>query len=341
MRYDTSKLDRILGEAGKAAIIGHLNPDGDSIGSVTAAWHYLTGRGIASTIILPNPHPASLWFLNPDGAVVLTYEASPSESISAIEEADLIVCLDFNQLSRVEQLGDAIGHSKARKVLIDHHISPQADIFDVCFSRTDISSACELLFWVLMDMPEIGHDTHRLSIECAESLYVGMMTDTNNFNNSVYPSTFEMASLLIERGVDKESLQDKVLFCYSESRMRLMGHMLKDRMAVVKGPDGMDAAYLMLSNKEKSEYGFSRGDSEGFVNLPLSISSVKLSAMFTENDDGQYIRVSLRSKGDVDVNQFARRFFNGGGHRNASGGRLYMKLEEIPSYFERCLANFN
>ena len=115
----------------------------------------------------------------------------------------------------------------------------------------------------------------------------------------------------------------------------------KDRMAVVKGPDGMDAAYLMLSNKEKSEYGFSRGDSEGFVNLPLSISSVKLSAMFTENDDGQYIRVSLRSKGDVDVNQFARRFFNGGGHRNASGGRLYMKLEEIPSYFERCLANFN
>jgi phosphoesterase RecJ-like protein len=184
-------------------------------------------------------------------------------------------------------------------------------------------------------MPDVAGDPGRIPLPCAESLYVGMMTDTNNFSNSVFPGTFEMASKLIARGVDTDGLQDKVLNCYSESRTRLMGHMIQDKMVVLPQ---YGAAYMLLSNREKDLYDFKPGDSEGFVNLPLAIRDVQVSALFTENFDGRYIRVSLRSKSPVNVNSLAVRFFNGGGHRNASGGRLYMPLEEVPACFEKALA---
>ena len=205
----------------------------------------------------------------------------------------------------------------------------------MAFSTIDVSSTCELLFWILLALPDVAGDPARIPLRCAESLYVGMMTDTNNFSNSVLPGTFEMAGLLMGVGVDKNGLQEKVLSCYSVSRTRLMGHMVKDKMKVLPK---WNTAYMLLSNKEKDRYHFQTGDSEGFVNLPLAISSVQVSAFFTEDSEGRYLRVSLRSKGSINVNKFAVRFFNGGGHHNAAGGRLYMPLEEVPAYFEAALA---
>ena len=143
-----------------------------------------------------------------------------------------------------------------------------------------------------------------------------------------------MASKLIARGVDKDGLQEKVLSCFTVSRTRLMGHLLKDKMVIL--PQHA-AAYMLLTNEEKDQYDFKPGDSEGFVNLPLAIEAIQISALFTENFDGKYVRVSLRSKNAVNVNKLAVRFFNGGGHRNASGGRLYMPVEAIPAYFEQAL----
>ena len=341
MLIDSSTIENILSAASKAVIVGHFNPDGDSIGSVTAMWHYLSGRGTQATPILPSIHPESLAFLdpgseNPEGRILIAKDNLDAAK-EAIAEADTIICLDFNRLSRTEFLEEAISSSTARKILIDHHPFPEEGQFDAVCSRTDVSSACELLFWVLMSLPDIAGDVQRIPLKCAESLYVGMMTDTNNFSNSVRDSTFEMASKMLERGVDKDDLQEKVLHCYTIERTRLMGHLLKDKLVYLENEH---TAYMTLSNAEKEAHGFRPGDSEGFVNLPLAVSDVRISALFTQDSSGEYIRVSLRSKGKTDVNLLARRYFNGGGHVNASGGRLYIPLEKVPEYFENSLKKY-
>ena len=336
MTIDTSPFESRLATARDIVLISHFNPDGDAMGSLTAIWHYLRARGKRARMILPSPYPEHTAFLDPQEPQdrIVVCEQQPREARRLVASADLVICLDLNRLARTEYLEADILAARAQKVLIDHHISAEPDRFDLVYSTVDVSSTCELLFRILMQLPDVGGDPARLPLPCAESLYVGMMTDTNNFSNSVFPGTFEMASRLIARGVDKTALQEKVLYCFSESRMRLMGHILKDRMTLVPRHN---AAYILLSNREKEEYAFRPGDSEGFVNLPLAIGSVQVSALFTENIDGQYIRVSLRSKGNINVNRFAMRFFHGGGHHNAAGGRLYMPLEAVPAYFEQAL----
>ena len=337
MSSDTEQLEALLSEARRIVLIGHFNPDGDAVGSVTAAWHYLKSRGLESRIILPSPFPESMAFLEPEQEKILICEKDPEEARRLVAGADLLICLDLNRLARTEYLEEAILSSPAKKVLIDHHIAAELDRFDLSFSTIAVSSTCELLYQILLSMPDIAGDPGRIPLRCAESLYVGMMTDTNNFSNSVFPGTFEMASKLIARGVNKDGLQEKVLNCYSISRTRLMGHMIKDKMVVLPKHH---AAYMLLSEKEKQRYHFQPGDSEGFVNQPLAIESVQISALFTESRDGQYIRVSLRSKSPVNVNRLAVRFFNGGGHRNASGGRLYLPLDQVPAYFEQALDEY-
>lgn len=341
MTVCTEQIENILSSASRAVVIGHFNPDGDSVGSVAAMWHYLSSRGISATPVLPSTYPESLAFADPgevcpEGQFLIARD-SLQEVRTAIREADTIICLDFNRLSRTEYLEEDIAASCAKKILIDHHLSPDTEQFDAVCSKTDISSACELLFWVLMSLPDIGGDVRRLPLKCAEALYIGMMTDTNNFSNSVYTTTFDMASQLLGRGVDKDGLQEKVLHCYTEPRTRLMGHLLKDNMVYLPR---QHTAYMTLSIAEKEAHGFRPGDSEGFVNLPLAISDVRISGLFTEDSSGEYVRVSLRSKGDTDVNLFARRYFNGGGHRNAAGGRLYIPIAEVPSYFEKSLKKY-
>ena len=333
---DTTRLEAILHEAHDIALIGHFNPDGDALGSVTAAYHYLKARGKNPRIILPSPYPANMSFLEPDDPRdrMLICESDLAEARRIVAAADAIICLDLNRLARTEYLEDDILSARGKRILIDHHIPAELDRFDVAVCDIGVSSTCELLFRILMALPDVAGDTARLGLRCAESLYVGMMTDTNNFSNSVFPGTFDMAARLIAVGVDKDGLQDKVLNCYSVSRTRLLGHMVKDKMKVLPR---RKTAYMLLSNKEKDRYHFQPGDSEGFVNLPLAIADVLVSALFTENIDGRYVRVSLRSKGRIDVNRFAMRFFNGGGHRNAAGGRLYMPLDDVPAYFEQAL----
>ena len=336
MSIDPTRLEALLSPAADIALVSHFNPDGDAVGSVTAAYHYLKARGKHPRIILPSPYPESMAFLEPDDPRdrIVICEQDPETARALIAGADLIICLDLNRLSRTEYLENDILSARAPKVLVDHHLAAELDRFDLAVSTTGVSSTCELLFWALLALPDIAGDPSRIGIRCAESIYVGMMTDTNNFSNSVFPSTFEMASKLIARGVDKDGLQEKVLSCYSVSRTRLLGHMVKDKMRLIPRHQ---AAYMLLSNREKERYHFKPGDSEGFVNLPLAIESVQISALFTENADGGYIRVSLRSKSPINVNRLAVRFFGGGGHRNASGGRLYIPLEEVPAYFEKAL----
>ena len=326
---DVSKLERIVSAARKAVVVSHHSPDGDAVGSTVVCGLYLAQRGVEVTLVLPGAMPDNLHFLSPAEHPVLIYEDSPVPIDAAIAEADTIICLDFSGLSRTEQLEKPLRESRAVKVLVDHHASQETEPFAEVIATREVSSASELLFWILMQMSDVAGDAKRLPICCLEALYTGMMTDTNNFANSVFPSTFEMASALIAAGVDKARLYQQIFNVFSESRMRLMGYLLKDKMTLV--PE-YGAAFMVLSEAEKQSYDYRPGDSEGFVNLPLSIASVRISALFTETPEG-YIRVSLRSKIGTDVNVLARDYFNGGGHVNAAGGRLHIPVNEVAAYF--------
>lgn len=331
----SNRLAELVEDCKVILIIGHFNPDGDSIGSITGMYHYLRARGKITGMISPNIFPDFLKFLDPESEPVLIYESDSISCKRLIEDADLILCLDFNKLERTEWMSDDINRSHAKKVLIDHHPNPDSSCFDLVISDVNISSTCELIYRSLMQMPDINGDVRNLSIDCAISLYTGIMTDTNNFNNSVFPSTFQIAGDLLKRGVDKNHLQEEVFCSYSEERMRLMGLLLEKRMIVIKE---FGVAYILLSDEDKNAHNFATGDSEGFVNLPLSIKGIKMTALFS--DSKGFVRVSLRSKGDTDVNLFSQRYCNGGGHKNASGGRLFMPLSEVPDYFENAIKKY-
>ncbi len=332
------RLNELIQTSSDVIIFGHENPDGDSIGSCVGMYHYLKGLGKDPHMIINNRLPDYFVFLVPDGALTYFVE-DPNKCEELVAKADLLVFLDMNGMNRAGEVSkmveDRIGHNPSvRKVLIDHHLNPRTEEFDVVVSDTEVSSACELLYQVLLEQPGVAADVNRLSIECAAALLTGILTDTNNFANSVYPSTYLAVSALQGRGVDRDAIYDEVFRSYSRIRMRLMGYMLHDNMRFVDPC----VAYFTLSERIKEQYGFVRGDSEGFVNMPLTVKDIRMSAFFTEEAD--YVKVSLRSKGDIDVNDFAHKYCNGGGHKNASGGRLYMSLEDVPEYFESKVKEF-
>ncbi|MFA5850771.1 MAG: DHH family phosphoesterase [Bacteroidales bacterium] len=319
----------LISSARKILIISHTNPDGDAIGSVTAMRHFLSTKKNDSVIVVPNCYPDYLEFLDKDKEILI-YKNQKAAVDEYLSECDLIIALDFNQLSRVDDLEKILRRSDAKKILIDHHPDPENEYFDLVISTTEISSTCELLYWSLLAMERYANrdNPDKLNLLTASSLYVGLMTDTNNFSNSVFSTTFQMAADLIMLGIDKEKLQHYVFGGFTESRMRLLGYLLQKKMVIL--PE-LEAGYIVLTKEEQQQFDFAEGDSEGFVNMPLNIRGVSVSALFTESADN--IRVSLRSIDDFSVNDMARNFFNGGGHERASGGKLFMPIEKVPEYF--------
>lgn len=315
---DIQSFKRMLDESDSTVIVTHMRPDGDAVGSCIAAHSFIKACGKQSTIVLPHNCPANIDFLieGISEQELLTYESKPKESSAAIEKADLIICLDFNAFHRTDHLESVLASSHARKVLIDHHLNPDRECFSLVFSETEVSSASELLFHILMRMPEIEGDAGRLPKRAAEALMTGMTTDTNNFGNSVYPSTLQMASALLAAGTDRDRILSMLYNRFSEKRLRLMGYMMKDLMKITD--DGV--AYIILDGSTQKEYNVGEGDTEGFVNMPLSIGKVKMSILLKEDEDR--LRVSVRSKKGISANRCARLHFNGGGHENAAGGRL-------------------
>ncbi len=329
--------ESMIADSRRICITTHMKPDGDAIGSCTALYHYLTMCGKANVkIILNDRHPAYLNFLTdrlPGEALVIRQE-KPQDAEVCLADSDLIFCLDFNAFHRTEGLEKALEASKADKVLIDHHLNPDRDKFQLAFSETDISSASELLYQILMETTAIAHNATLLPAETAAALMTGMTTDTNNFANSTYPSTLRMASALLAAGVDRDAILSNLYNNYSENRLRVLGHMMKDLLTITE--DGV--AYIVLDRKTQEEYSVAEGDTEGFVNMPLSIASVRMSLMLKE-DEGR-IRVSIRSKKGTSANKCARLYFNGGGHKNAAGGKLNIPehiagIEDAAAYIEK------
>ena len=302
----------------RIAVVGHTHPDGDALGSCTALSLWLAGRGKAVSCIFPDtPADNLLFILSPD-VKYLYFDADASAAEAAIRACDLIVQLDCNHFSRTEGLEPFLKASTARKILIDHHLNPDRESFDIVFSTPEISSASELLYWVLKAAEGDTLGPMGLGMTIGTALMAGMTTDTNNFANSVFPSTFRMASELIAAGVNRDTLLQQLYSSYRENRVRLMGYMQYEGLKVL--PEG--AAYMILTKDIMSRFDLREGESEGLVNVPLSIGAVKLSVLLKE-DDGHF-RVSVRSKKGTSAQQLAVRFFHGGGHENASGGKLFI-----------------
>ena len=313
---DIQRLETFLASAKHVSVVVHTHPDGDAVGSGAAMLSYLRqSRGTDARLLLPESAPASLDFALPaEGVIVAARE--PEAASAWIAGSDLVVCLDMNGFSRAEALAASLQASKARKVLIDHHLNPERASFDLVFSETEISSACELLYRVLLALPGVG-TADRLPLTVLTSLMTGMTTDTNNFANSVFPSTLQMASELLAAGVDRDALLDRLYNRYRENRFRAMGACLQERMRIT--PEG--AACIVLDRAFLARFGLQEGETEGFVNLPLGIDRVRISLLLRE-DDGHF-RVSIRSKEGVSANRLASEVFHGGGHERAAGGKLY------------------
>lgn len=330
------RLEAMIDEAAGIAITTHMKPDGDAMGSSAAMYHFLKAQGKNPRIVINDPYPSYLSFLIKEDMSddVLIHTENPAEAEEAILGADLVICLDFNAFHRTDRLENPLTQAAGKKVLIDHHLNPSTELFDLSFSETEISSASELTYHILIRTSYAGGDTRRLGNDCAEALMTGMTTDTNNFANSVFPSTLHMASDLLAAGVDRDMILNRIYNQYGENRLRLLGHMMKDLMKIT--PDGV--AYIVLDKETLDRYNVGEGDTEGFVNMPLSIADVRMSILAKE-DDGK-VRISVRSKRGTSANMCARTFFNGGGHENAAGGRLRIPedikgIEETAGYIER------
>ncbi|MBQ6087667.1 MAG: bifunctional oligoribonuclease/PAP phosphatase NrnA [Bacteroidales bacterium] len=316
----------IISGSRRTVLAVHTHPDGDAIGCGTGLLHFIREvLGKRAVLAVPDAIPDNLLFLLEGlGDSVLVHDSRPEETEKAIAEADLIIGMDISGFDRTGPLKSFLHSSKARKILIDHHLNPDTDAFDVAFSDTEVSSSCELLYRILSDTVQIHGDASLLPLPAATALMTGMTTDTNNFANSVFPGTLRMASDLLSSGVDREMIIDNVYHAYRENRIRLLGFLLYDRLGIT--PSG--AAYMVLTRKEMEDFGISEAETEGFVNIPLSIGKVKIS-IFLREEDG-FFRVSVRSKKGISANALAMKYFNGGGHELAAGGKLFLS-EEIRS----------
>ena len=326
------KLKTYIGKGEKFVIVSHEMPDGDAIGSALGLYHYLTSfEKKRINVVMPNFFPDFLKWMPGAGDIVIA-EKYPDFARQLITEADVIFCLDFNAVRRVGILASTLAASDARKVLIDHHLEPE-EFGKITISFPEMCSTSELVFRVICALGDLD----LIEKPMAECLYAGMMTDTGAFTyNSNGEGIYVIISELLKKGVDKDAIYNKVYQDYSFSRYRLMGYVLYAKLKTF--PDKQSALFT-LSRMELNRFKYKCGDTENFVNLPLNIKGIYFSVFLRE--EKKFIKVSLRSTGDFPCNVFASRYFNGGGHKNASGGEFYGTMEEAVKAFEKGLALFN
>jgi phosphoesterase RecJ-like protein len=317
----------LLNRAGTVAILSHQGPDGDALGSSLAMADFLQHQGKHVQVIYPDPFPEFLSFM-PGSDKALFFSLQPKACEAFLNKADVICCLDFNQLKRMGKLGEVVANSPAKRIMMDHH--PEPDTFaNVQISYPQMSSTSEIVFRYICRSGSFDEMTK----ECAECVYTGIMTDTGAFTyNSNNAELYFIVSQLIQKGVDKDALYIKVFNNWSADRMRLMGFVLNNRMKLF--PE-YHTAILSLSLDDLKDFKFQYGDTEGFVNMPLSISGIHFSVFIREDVDK--IKLSFRSQGTFPANKVASDLFNGGGHLNAAGGEYYGKLEDAIRILEEAL----
>lgn len=313
-------------------IVSHVNPDGDALGSSLAFYLFIKKLGLNPKVIIPNDYPTFFSWL-PGICDVIIYDKNQDVARSIMNEAKLFCYLDFNTESRTGLMHNDLCHyNKTPKVLIDHHIGAESSKFEVCYSKTDISSTSEMIAEIIKHQ---GFEYY-LDKDVASCILAGMITDTGSFTHSIFSNTFSICGEIIaSTNVDYMKIHQNIYDNSTENRLRLLGFLIDKRLTVL---NDYNTAYIYASKADLDSYNYQVGDTEGVVNYPLSISSVRMSVLITEREG--CIRFSFRSKGDFSVNDLAKKHFDGGGHFNAAGGTLYCSLEEAVSKFISVLPEY-
>lgn len=310
------EVEKLVRAAHYILLTGHISPDGDALGAALGLWHHLNIIGKKAAVMVPNRYPGFYDWMPGIGQVLIMEEAK-QECVQVVRNADLIFCLDYNSLDRIDGMKPLLEQSKAPKVLVDHHLYPGIDA-RVSISHPEISSASELVFRLICRMG--GYND--MSLEAAQCIYTGMMTDTGGFTyNSNNREIYTIVGYLLDKGIDKDDIYRRVFNTYSEDRLRLLGYCL-NKMEIL---NDCNTAVIALTSDELQKFNYHVGDTEGFVNIPMQIKHISRSVLVRQDKDK--IKLSFRSQGNVPVNKLAEQF-GGGGHCNAAGGESYTSLDE-------------
>jgi len=328
-----ARLRHLISESQTILITCHKSPDGDAIGSSLGWAEYLRSEGKDPVVIVPDQYPDFLLWM-PNTEKIIRYDKHREKCDMLFKIADLVFCLDFNSPNRVADMEKALVDSPAKRVLIDHHLDPDVPA-DLIVSRPEASSTCEMIFRIVWQMG----DYELLDKHFAVPVYCGMMTDTGGFTfNSNNPEIFTIISQLLTKHIDKDKIYRNVYHNYSEDRIRLMGYVMYEKLKVLPQ---FHTAYYTLTREEQRRFHFIKGDAEGLVNIPQQIKGLRLSISLREDTEKDgVIWVSLRSVGTFPCNQVAAQFFNGGGHLNASGGKVLGTMEEAEKTVMQAVAHF-
>ena len=328
--FEIDKIKRLLSDKRKIVIIPHKNPDGDAIGSSTALKYYLDNFNHNVDIISPNQFPEFLKWMDPNNIIKIFNE--DEKYTQKIIDAELIFTLDFNNLVRISGMKEYVEKSNAKIIMIDHHEEP-SNYADFMYSEPKMSSTCEMIYHFIEKMGDVD----KIDKNISRSLYAGIMTDTGSFK---FPSTTELTHLvisnLLKTGISHSDIHNHIYDNNKFERVQLLSFALSK----IKIIENLNTCYISLSQKELNKFNYEKGDTEGIVNYGLSIKNIKFAVIFMENSNDNVIRISLRSRGDFDVNQFSKNIFGGGGHKNAAGAISKKSLDNTINYFLDSLKNY-
>lgn len=326
-----SAFKALLHKPARVVVTTHQKPDADALGSSLALSAYLQKLDHMVSVISPTDYPDFLTWMKGEDSVIDFEDGNMELSKKLIEEAEIIFCLDFSSLSRINGLGDMVAKSTAIKVVIDHHLEPE-DFANYIEWDTAASATAELLYDLIVDLG----DGHLIDRDIAECLYAGIMTDTGSFRHpNTTQNVLKIAAELIGHGADAAMVAKLIYDNNSIERLRFLGFSLSERLKTLKE---YNAAYISISKEDLKKFNSKTGDTEGLVNYALSIKGIKVAALIIDRDDE--IKLSFRSVGDFSVNDFARNHFNGGGHKNAAGGVSSLSLQETVEKFEKLIEKY-
>lgn len=328
---ELKKLSNLLFDSNRDIVItSHKNPDGDAIGSSLALYEYLKLLGFSVHCIIPNSFPTFLSWLK-GSEKILIYQNEVEKSQKLLVSSDIIFCMDYNAFHRLGEMESDIRNSNAKKILIDHHPDPEEN-FDVSISKIKISSTAEIVYKII----DFFKNKNKINKSIAEALYVGIITDTGSLSYTCnYPNTYKTIAFLLKKDIDAEKIQQNLYSTFSLSRLRLLGHCLSNRLQVLPK---FKTAYIYLTKDDLKKFNYQHGDTEGVVNYALTIQDVYLAALFIERK--KHIRISLRSKGKIAVNDFAKTYYKGGGHINAAGGDSFKNMKDTIKDFKEFIKNY-
>lgn len=327
----TAELKTLLETPKKVVITTHHKPDGDAMGSSLGLYAYLIQLGHHVKVITPTDYPDFLHWM-PYNSEVLIYTDNQAEAAELVSDAELIFCLDFNSLSRINELGELVREAGAYKIMIDHHLEPE-DFDDYRHWDIGACAAAQLVYDLIVNVLEDGN---RIDKDVASCLYTGIMTDSGSFRFPSATSTvYRIAADLIDLGAEHWRIHQLVYDNASENRIRFLGYCLSNKLEVIRA---YNTAIISISKEELEQFHIATGDTEGIVNYALSINGVKLAAFIIERPDR--VKLSLRSTGDFPANEICKRYFNGGGHRNAAGGASDYPLDKVVEQFKSILIEY-